>query len=343
MKRDELNEPASDVAAAVRRAPLEAALAWLGEVPRVALATVIDTWGSAPVPVGGQMAVAPGERFAGSVSGGCVENEIILAAGEVIETGRPQTLTFGVSNETAWAQGLPCGGEITVVIVPLEAADAVPVLEAIAQARNERRALRLVIDTGTGALALEDGPAAGAQAAPARARIEVAGRIALPLLPPPRMLVIGATNIAQHLVEMLRLVRYDTTVIDPRTAYATAERFGSARLVTAWPQDALPRIGLDASTGVVALAHVTEIDDRALLFAAPSAAFYVGALGSTRNHARRTGRLRQAGLSEEAIARIRAPVGLDIGAHGPAEIAASILAEIVLALRGPKRRGPATP
>jgi len=317
------------------RDALDAARDWLASAPRVALATVVATWGSSPVPIGGQMAVGPGERFAGSVSGGCVENEVILAGADVIDTGEPQTLSFGVSNETAWAKGLPCGGEISVLIVPLDAA-ALPKLDLIADARATRQGVRVILDARTGALETTlIADQAGLSEFDAITQTD--GRISLPMLPPPRVLVIGATHIAQHLVAMLDLVGYDTTVIDPRTAYATKERFGETSLVTEWPQDALPKIGVDAFTAVVALAHVPEIDDAALKVAAASTCFYVGALGSTRNHDRRKERLRTAGLDEAAISRIQAPIGLDIGAYGPAEIAASILGELILAYRGAKK------
>ncbi len=320
---------------------LAAARALLDAHQHVALATVVETWGSSPVPVGGQMVIAAEDAFHGSVSGGCVEGEVIVAADEVIADGRPRVMTFGVSNETAWQVGLPCGGNVTVLVVRLSRHDGAPLLDAVLTATARRQVLAIITDMTSGAMRAHTTADAPEQVAAAMRRGASAvvsqdgGTSAFVhvLVPPPRVVVIGATHIAQHLVAMLRLVGYDTVVVDPRTAYATPARFAGVRLVTDWPNDALPALGLDPFTAVVAVAHVPDIDDTALRHGLGSGCFYVGALGSRRNHARRIGRLATAGVTEAAMARIRAPIGLDIGAVGPAEIAASILAEIVQAWR----------
>jgi xanthine dehydrogenase accessory factor len=161
-------------------------------------------------------------------------------------------------------------------------------------------------------------------------------------VPRPRILIIGATHIGQMLAQLVTLAGYEVAVIDPRTAFAAEARFPGIRLDTEWPQDAIPKVGLDPYTAVVALAHVGHIDDEALKLAMRSECFYVGALGSRRNHAKRTERLQAAGFSAEEIARIHSPIGINIGAQNPQEIAISIMAEIVLALRGPKQWRPAT-
>ena len=284
------------------------------------------------------MVVAAGERFAGSVSGGCVENEVIVNATEVIETGRPRRVRFGVSNETAWAQGLPCGGDISILIVPLDRDMALPVLDRIAEARATRALLDLIVDENTGAISTRPGDA-GSQIR--RVVSTLAGNssaVVLHLRPPPLVIVVGATHIAQHLVPMLGLVGFETILVDPRSAYLAAERFGApVATINAWPREALQAIGLDSQTAVVAISHVADIDDEALGTAIAADCFYVGALGSARNHARRVERLAATGADEARLARIKAPIGLDIGASGPAEIAASIVAEIILALRGAKR------
>jgi len=152
-------------------------------------------------------------------------------------------------------------------------------------------------------------------------------------VPPPRLVVIGAVHVTQALVPMAKLAGYDVTVVDPRTAFATPERFPEVALHAAWPQDALPGIGLDRYTALAALTHDPKIDDPALEAALAAGCFYVGALGSRKTHGRRVERLTAAGVPTEALGRIRAPIGLDLGGRAPAEIAVAVLAEIIRALR----------
>jgi xanthine dehydrogenase accessory factor len=161
------------------------------------------------------------------------------------------------------------------------------------------------------------------------------------LLPPPRIVVVGATHMAQVLADLVRHMGYDLVVVDPRTGFAAPARFPGVRMVTEWPQEALPALGLDAYTAVAALSHVGHIDDEALKCAVRSECFYIGALGSRKNHAKRVERLAAAGLTAAEIERIRSPIGLDIGASSPPEIAASVLAEIIRHLRGAKGKGAA--
>jgi xanthine dehydrogenase accessory factor len=161
------------------------------------------------------------------------------------------------------------------------------------------------------------------------------------LLPPPRIVLIGATHIAQVLAELVRLTGFQALVVDPRTAFAAEQRFPGVQLITEWPQDALPVLKLDPYTAVAALAHVGHIDDEALKLACVSECFYVGALGSRKNHAKRTERLAAAGLTADQIARIASPIGLDLGASTPPEIALAIMAEILRHLRGAKGKGAA--
>ncbi len=152
--------------------------------------------------------------------------------------------------------------------------------------------------------------------------------------PPLRMLVIGAVHTAQFLVPLALMLDYDLTIIDPRGAFATDERFPGVRLIAEWPDEVLPGLGLDARTALIALTHDPKIDDVALKFALASELFYIGALGSTRTHAKRLERLKAEGISEAALARVHAPIGLDIGAQGPAEIALSIMSQVTAVLRG---------
>lgn len=327
---------------------LKAARTWLERDGRVAIATVVDTWGSAPVPVGGQMAVAADGRFQGSVSGGCIEGEVIVEAEEILQSGKPKTLTFGVADETAWRVGLPCGGKVQVFVERLEAeAGGAELLDRAVAAQENRRGLvvRTALADGRKQVFeredenLPDEIAERFRTAKSQLRDAPEGAVFLhALVPPARIIIIGATHIGQVLTEVARLAGYEVLVVDPRTAFASPERFAGVRLLTEWPQDVLPKLGLDAYTTVVALAHVGHIDDEALKLAVKSQCLHIGALGSSRNHAKRVERLKAAGLTDAEIARIKAPIGLDIGAQSPAEVAIAIMAEIVLAVRGTKRK-----
>lgn len=323
--------------------PVEAARAWLGSFERVALATVIATWGSSPVPVGGQLAVAPDGRFQGSVSGGCVEAEVIFAAEEAIKSGTPRVLEFGVSNETAWRSGLPCGGRIEILVEAIDAAGGLGYLDALLDARPKRKALLVRTALSDGARTLYDETselpadiAAVLKSGQSQVVDGPEGRAFLHVRAPAvQLIIIGATHIAQILTDLARRVGWSVAIADPRSAFATEDRFAcEIPRSTEWPEASLAAMTLDSRTAVITLTHVGHIDDEALISAIRSSCFYVGALGSRRTHAARVARLQAAGLSEAEIGRIHAPIGLNIGAVGPAEIAVSILSEIVKELRG---------
>ena len=328
---------------------LAAAGQWLARDGRVALLTVVDTWGSAPVPVGGQMVVAVDGRFQGSVSGGCIEGEVITAAAGVLDSGIPQTLSFGVEDATAWSVGLPCGGQVKVYIERLTGEVGVALIAAMTAAQAARTGLVIETNLATGQRRMLRADTPGlAPDVQQRFRTGKSRYQETPdgplftqaLLPPARILVIGATHIAQLLCQIARLAHYEVQVIDPRSAFASADRFAGVTVHASWPQDVLQTIGVDPYTALVVVAHVAHIDDEALkiaLAAPPGAGYlYVGALGSQRNHAKRTERLLAAGFTAADIARIKCPIGLDIGAQSPAEIAIAIMAEVVHAVRGPK-------
>jgi xanthine dehydrogenase accessory factor len=336
-------EIASGGIALTARDPIEAARHWLEEHGKVALATVVSTWGSAPVPVGGQLVVGPDERFQGSVSGGCVEGDVIAEAAEVMAGGRPRLMEFGVTEETAWRAGLPCGGTIKVLLEPLARGRDAGYLDRVLAARRARTPLAVATNviTGTRHLygpgsALEPEIAASLAGGQSRLTETPEGSVFVQaLLPPVRLVIAGGTNIGQVLADLGRQVGYDVIVVDPRAAYLTEERFAGTSSRTEWPEVSLKSMGLDARTAVVALTHAAHIDDEALTAALRSDCLYVDALGSKTTHAKRLERLKAAGFSEEALARIHAPIGLAIGAKGPAEIAVSILAEIIKVVRGP--------
>lgn len=329
---------------------LKAARAWISKNGRVALATVVGTWGSAPVGIGGQLVIGEDGRFEGSVSGGCVEGEVIAEAEDIFAGGKPKTLTFGVADETAWQVGLPCGGQIKVFLERLEEGDGLPLIERAIDARSSRRGLLVKTHLADGRREMFERGDDRADAL-VRQHLEAGeselvetpdGEVFLhAMVPPARVLIIGATHIGQILAQLVKLAGHEVIVIDPRTAFAAEARFPGIRLDTEWPQDTIPKIGLDPYTAVVALAHVGHIDDEALKLAMRSNCFYVGALGSKRNHAKRTERLKEAGFSDAEIDRIHCPIGVNIGAQSPPEIAIAIMAELVLALRGPRVFRPA--
>ena len=288
--------PASDVLTL-----LDTSLAQEG---RVALATIIETWGSAPVPVGGQMAIAADGRFAGSVSGGCVEGEVITEAVELFDGGPPRTLSFGVEDESAWRVGLPCGGKIRVFVERLDGDAGRDYVAALTAARASREALLVRTRLSDGVRQIVRRDAAAIDSDHARRFLSGVSNVEATAdgdvfvharLPPPRVVIIGATHIAQVLAELVRLSGFAPIVVDPRTAFAAAARFPGVTLITDWPQDALPKLKLDPYTAVAALAHVGHIDDEALKLACRAECFYIGALGSRKNHASRVERLATAG------------------------------------------------
>ena len=340
-----MSEPATTLNRAKSHDVLEAARSWLDKDGRIALATVVGTWGSAPVGIGGQLVISADGRFEGSVSGGCVEGEVIAEAEDIMASGKPKTLEFGVADETAWQVGLPCGGQIKVFVERLEKDEGLPLITRALDARTNRRGLvvRTHLADGRHELFGRDDSRADESI---RKRFDTGeselietpdGEVFVhAMVPPARVLIIGATHIGQILAQLVKIAGYEVMVIDPRTAFAAEARFPGIRLDTEWPQDAIPKIGLDPYTAVVALAHVGHIDDEALKLAMRSNCFYVGALGSRRNHAKRTERLQAAGFTPEEVALIHSPIGVNIGAQSPQEIAISIMAELILALRGPK-------
>ncbi|WP_400771572.1 XdhC family protein [Methylosinus sporium] len=300
---------------------------WRREGRGVAIATVIETFGSAPRPVGSHLVVDDTGSFRGSVSAGCVEGDVISAALDVIADGTLRILEFGVADETAWRVGLSCGGRIAVLVqaVGAAAADVLAISNRWTAARRPH-AIAIPLDGGDPNLPGMSDPLYAVRGVTLHdgRRWFVEWRE-----PAPRLIVIGAVHIAQFLAPMARLTGIEPVIVDPRDAYAAPDRFPGVHLDLRWPDEALPEIGLDASTALVVLTHDPKIDDSALLLALASDCYYVGALGSRRTHARRIERLFAKGAKRDALARIRAPVGLDIGALGPAEIAVSVLGELI--------------
>lgn len=300
-------------------ATLARALEWHAAGHGVAVATVISTWGSAPRREGSHLAVRADGLFAGSVSGGCVEAEVILAAQALIAASAGHdVLEFGVADSVAWVAGLACGGRIAILVQRLAADGLPPALLAdvlAATARGDGGAISSDPATGR-SLAGRDGP------------------FVREYPPPRRLFIIGAVHIAQALVPLAAGLGIAATVIDPRGLFAADARFAGLALDRRWPDEALAELKPNAASAVVALTHDPKIDDVALACALASPAFYIAALGSRKNHAGRLERLAALGFGPADLARVHGPAGLAIGAIGPAEIALAIAAQMVAGWRG---------
>ena len=296
---------------------------WLDSGERFALATVVETRKSAPRPVGASLGVAASGEMAGSVSGGCVESEVYAVARDVLAGAPPHVRTYGIADEQALAIGLPCGGEIDVFV---RAADPRVVRRALdAIERGEPVAVRT---------RLADGAAEITSAAGVRTGLADASLVEV-WTAPPRLLVIGAVDLAEELCRAAKALGWRTVVADPRAQFATPARVPTAdELRVEWPENAIADARPDEQTAIVVLTHEDRIDVPALVASLASDAFYVGALGSRRTQERRRERLAAAGVDEDALSRLAGPAGLDVGAQSPAETAVSILAEILAVREG---------
>jgi xanthine dehydrogenase accessory factor len=322
---------------------------WHRRGDRIAVATVVSVSHSAPRAPGAKMLVSDTGEVAGSVSGGCVEGAVIEVAERILAGMPPQLLRFGISDDTAWEVGLPCGGEIEVFVeryIP-------SALERIAR-RGERAVAVTVLD-GPGLAAklliTSHGDVSGTvgdTAADSRAA-ELARGLMLTeaserhgdlffdvIAPEPQLILFGAGDITVALCRLARASGWRPFVVDPRRRFATAERFPEAiEVVAAWPQEAFIRLGgIDAACSILVLTHDPKLDDAALSIAIRSPARFIGAMGSRLAHARRCERLRADGATDEEIARIAAPLGLDLGAISREETALSMFAEVVAARHG---------
>jgi xanthine dehydrogenase accessory factor len=333
---------------------LNQARAWINSGDSVALATVVETWGSSPRAAGAHMAVRADGGMAGSVSGGCVEGAVVQEALAVLAGGPPRLLHYGVTDESAWDVGLACGGSIEIFVHPLEPVLLDPIAKGYAARRTQLLAIIIAgpeTSLGQAAVFASEGHVAGtwtlggdeeiealiAQTLeggdPQRATVDLSGEkteIFMDILQPaPTLIMIGGVHISIALAEIARPLGYRTVVIDPRKSFATEARFPSVdQLIQCWPEEGLAEAGIDTRTAVAVLTHDPKIDDPALLTALHSPAFYIGSLGSRKTHAKRIERLCAQGIKSDELARLNAPIGLDLGARTPEEIALSILAEI---------------
>lgn len=304
---------------------LRTAKAWRESGRQVMLGTIVKTWGSAPRPVGAMVAIRDDGQVVGSVSGGCVEDDLIdKVKATTAAATRPQLVTYGVTNEEATRWGLPCGGTLQVVLEPLGEHSGIG--ELLARI-GEQQLVRRRLDMDTGRATLEPGRWQDV--------LEFDGKVLSAVHGPRwRLVLIGAGQLTRYLAEMARMLDYHVSVIDPREEYANGWDMPGVALERGMPDDLVREMNLDGHSALIALTHDPKLDDLALMEGLKSAAFYVGAIGSKKNNDARRVRLREFDVSQEEIARLRGPVGLYIGSKTPPEIAVAILAEMTAVRHG---------
>ncbi len=333
---------------------LETMNRWLAQERAVALATVVETWGSAPRRVGSKMGITGQMNMIGSVSGGCVEGAVVEEALAGLGEGRPRLLKFGVADDMAWEVGLTCGGSIEVFVEPLDAMwwDALAELAlndnfgvTVTFLEGARIGEKVMLDNAGEVIyrspnlsddLLDAMRSAAAESHKSGVTVIGGERVMVDMqIERPHLILIGGVHVAIPLQAMARQVGFRVSIVDPRAAFASEERFPDVANIThSYPDKALPQLGLDRSAYLAVLTHDPKIDDRALITALPANIPYVGVLSSGRTHRQRVARLKEAGLSDELIAQIRSPIGIDIGASTPEEIAVCILAEIIAVRNG---------
>jgi len=335
-------------------------LRWQEEGKAIALATVVQTWGSSPRGVGSKMALTLDGNVTGSVSGGCVENAVIEAGIQSLETNRPQLLHFGVADETAWEVGLACGGSIDIFVKPLDTNffeelhfafenNRSLIIATVIRGSDKLLGRELLIhehSRSTGWLGIDwngqiDKLASEVISQGVSRRVLLDDEVELflePILPPPSLIIVGGVHIAIALTSLAKVLDFRTIVIDPRKTWGNKDRFPNMdQLIQAWPEEAFEQIEITRSTAIATLTHDPKLDDPALKSALSSPAFYIGALGSRSTQAKRRERLLHEGLTKSQLDRLHGPIGLDINAQTPEEIALAIMAEVVEAYRKQKQ------
>jgi xanthine dehydrogenase accessory factor len=306
---------------------IKAAVNWTEAGHGATIGTVTRTWGSAPRPVGAMLVIRDDGHVIGSVSGGCVEDDLITKVkSHQLASGKPETATYGVTEEEARRYGLPCGGTLQIVLEPLGKGSK---LRELLETIERHELVARFLDMETGAVRLQPGKWSDSLEFDDKVLKTVHG-------PRWRLLVIGAGQTSKYLAQMAMALDYHVTVCDPREEYAEEWDVAGATLVRGYPDDAVVSMNPDPHMAVVAVTHDPKLDDAALLEALKAPCFYVGALGSKKNNDARRKRLAGFDLAEAEIARLHGPVGLKIGAKTPPEIAVAILAEMTAVRRGVK-------
>jgi xanthine dehydrogenase accessory factor len=304
---------------------LRTAEAWRKSGHRAALGTIVKTWGSAPRPVGAMVAIRDDGQIVGSVSGGCVEDDLVdKVRARLASAARPELITYGVTNEEATRWGLPCGGTVQVVVEPVRDESRLgELLEKI----SSQQLVKRHVDMGTGRATLEPGRWQDV--------LEFDGKVLSTVHGPRwRLVLIGGGQLTRYLAEMAKMLDYQVIVVDPREEYAAGWDLAGVPLDRGMPDDVVQGLNLDGHSAVIALTHDPKLDDLALMEALKSPAFYVGAIGSKKNNDARRERLKEFDVSKDEIARLRGPVGLYLGSKTPPEIAVAILAEMTAVRHG---------
>lgn len=303
---------------------MESIRSWLAAGERAWLCTIVETWGSSPRPVGSWLAVSESGRWSGSVSGGCLEEDLLqrTAAEGPVES---ILIDYGITDGDRDRFQLPCGGRIRLLVEPLVASDHLPHIERVSRALSERQPItRKVIVGGGMGLIGEDGNAPNGVAFDGQTLVHT-------LQPECRLLLIGAGEVARHVAEFASAAEFTVTLCEPRDTFADGWQYPHIPLSRRLPDDLIAEDYGDQWCGVLALAHDPRVDDMGLLAALQSPAFYVGAMGSRKTSEARRSRLASLGLDEAALARLRAPIGVNIPSKMPAEIAISIVADLIAA------------
>ena len=322
------NFPAADIDDQFMKDLLPTLRRWQEANKAFAIARVVSTWGSAPRRPGAWMAISSDGDIVGSVSGGCVEGAVRKEALNILGDAPSRIVDFGIDNESAWSVGLSCGGRLDVIIQPFPEDIGNDLLGAI----DQGQAVTWITKIDGGLTKNELHVAASRVLAPMAHEINGKHHTVTQHIPrPATLLIVGGADIAVHLVQMADQVGFETILIDPRAVFTHVDRFPvqPTQLHTKWPQEVLPELALDASTFAVLLTHDPKIDDPAIALLFEAKVPYIGALGGQKTQAQRRIRLAEQGHSQEYISRIKGPVGLKINAATPAEIAVSILAEVI--------------
>ena len=322
---------------------LEEANLWIKANHKVALATVVKTWGSSPRQVGSKMIVNEKGDFSGSISGGCVESSVVGESIQLIKDDKLfKIIELKVSNENAWEVGLACGGEITIYLEQINQMKK-QLLELIINKKKHKEEFTIITNISTGESCIFE------KNKPIDKNFEKHSdeinnyfnnkqsgiientNIFIDMyLRPIKVIIVGAVHIAQYLVDYSKNLNFEIFIIDPRGYFASEKRFPNMNIVNKWPKEAFEEIETDSSTALIALTHDPKIDDPALQHALKNKFFYIGALGSKKTHINRCNRLKEAGYSEEGISSIHGPIGLKLGGKSAPEIALSITAQLVL-------------
>ena len=295
---------------------------WEVKGTKMSLAIVLKTWGSSPRQPGSMMLIREDGHIVGSVSGGCVEGAVIVGSQQIMKENRTELMEFGVADEDAWSVGLSCGGKISVFVCPRNRIED-GLFQKLCNAGNSRESILLECNIEKGCISI------------IKDKITESENIFIvKVTAKPRLLIVGAVHISQHLIPVAKEVGFDVVLIDPRSHFGTNERFPGVEVSNDWPDEALKKLKLSDKDCLVTLTHDPKIDDPALQIALSSPLFSICCLGSKRTHTARKNRLLNSGITEQQFDRIHGPAGLDINAKTPAEIAISILAELIKDWRG---------